>query len=200
MEASDLRSWLISKPRPSLVRFSSSSGETGQVEITDHTKWIEIAGTICAIDPDLVEAIDAKGAVIRAVRADDLPTSSASSTSSSSSSSEGETIEIHDAESQRLVIFARLIAEAYKHSTEIAFDKLGALFDSTTKRAESLEKTVQALLRRRPVLDDQAEEPETFEQTMMQALLQGKLQGEVEKLARQKVNGAIKHAPEESEP
>jgi len=77
-------------------------------------------------------------------------------------------------------VFAKLLADAYKHSNDVAFDKLASLFDATNKRAESLEKTVQAVMRMREkqILDGAAEVDAGEGPLTLQDLLMGFLQGQ----------------------
>lgn len=202
MEANTLRSWIISAPRPDAVRCVGTDGQTHTLEIKQHgQRWIDVARSICALGPDLVEALDGKGNVLRAVRAEELEPEA-------EEERDDDTIEVSDPNSAQLVIFARLLADAYKDSREFtatAFDKLGTLFESTQKRAEALQRTVEALMRRRIVVDepDEPSAASTFEQELLSGILQGQQQGALDKaiaaaLKKQATNGAAKNPAGES--
>jgi hypothetical protein len=47
-----------------------------------------------------------------------------------------------DPETIRFELFAKLLAEAYKHANEVAFGKMVELFVVSNKRAENLEKSL----------------------------------------------------------
>ncbi len=191
MEPRDLRSWLICAPRPAAVRIAAADGQKHELAISNGMKWIDVAKSVCALGPTVVEALDSKGTLLRAVRVEDLD-------EPEEENDEG-AIAVSDPESQRLVIFARLLADAYANSkafTEMAFDKLGELFTAVSKRSESQEKTISALDRmvQKLVLEKVAagggdgEEPLTLN-SLLNGFLQGKLQAEADTKANGTSNG-----------
>jgi hypothetical protein len=63
-----LRAWLLSKPRPTSLRVTVGTA-VSLVTMTGQT-FAQIARSLDAMDPDLIEALDQPGNVIRARRAD----------------------------------------------------------------------------------------------------------------------------------
>ncbi len=190
-----MRGWLLCQPRPSSLRITGGDEQAHKFEITQGMRWTEAAQSVMALQPELVEALDDKGQLLRAIRPNDVE----------EEEEEGVSAEVlsipADPESQRLVIFAKLIADAYRHSTDVAFDKLGALFDAVVRKSESQEKTISALDRmlQKLVLEKVAnaageggEEggPLTLE-SLFGSFMQGKMAGAADKVA----NGATHKEP-----
>lgn len=141
-----IRGWLLMQPRPHAVRVSSGD-EVHEIEVGT-MKWAAIATSIDALDPDKIEALDANGKLIRAVKSDQLDESSDEDPVTPEAKQEQKRA---DREVQLITTFATLIAEAYKHSTTTAFGKMVELFDAVAKRGESLERSLastEKLLRR----------------------------------------------------
>jgi hypothetical protein len=188
MDVRELRGWLLCQPRPVSLRIVSADQQAHKLDIVQGVSWIQAAESVAALQPDLVEALDKDGNLIRAIRPNDVEAEEEKVESPSQPS---------DPETLRLITFAKLLAEAYKHSTETAFDKLVALFDASNRRSELLERsltTTERLLRK--AYEDQiatalesaggaaAAAGGSFEETMLAALMQGKAQA-----AATKANG-----------
>lgn len=149
MNAAQIRTWCLPKPRPASLRVHVGK----QVDIVSVTgqSWLKLATTIEAMQADLVEALDAEGRVLRAVRPADVD--------SEDKQEEPEALtppaSAYDPETVRFTLVANLLAEAYKHANETAFDKLVAIADVGARRAEALEKTMATYDRmRRSELED----------------------------------------------
>jgi hypothetical protein len=138
MDAKEIRGWLLCQPRPVKLRITCE-GKANVLPIDPSASWAAVGQSVAALKPELIEALDAKDDIIRAVRPED--------------EDEDEEIEEPeegfvvpaDGESQRLIVFAKLLADAHKFATGVAFAKLGELFETVTRRSESLEKTVDSL-------------------------------------------------------
>jgi hypothetical protein len=186
MDPRELRLWLMAKPKPSRVRILNPDGEQQYVAIPENgVKWVDLANSIWALQPEAIEALDDKHQLLRAIRpseqAEDNPIDNMSLA--------------QDPENARLITFANLVAEAYKDSREftaMAFDKLGELFQAVVAKANSQEKTISALDRmvQKLMLEKVAEggvnedgSPLTLE-TLLQGMIQGKMQAEVDHAAR----------------
>jgi hypothetical protein len=65
-KAANIKSWLRRSPQPASIRIVSG-GESRQIAIphADPRKWAIVEETINAADPEVVEALDAGGAIIR---------------------------------------------------------------------------------------------------------------------------------------
>jgi hypothetical protein len=189
----ELRGWLLCKPRPAALRVVAGDQQIHKLEITEGVRWVEVANTVCSLQPELVEALDAKGNLLRAVRPDEVEIDDRAPPNTSLE---------QDPENARLITFAKLLSDAYKDSREftaMAFDKLGELFQAVVAKANSQEKTISALDRmvQKLMLEKVAESaaaegdgdgPLTLD-SLLQGMLQGKLQAEAERRAHQ-ANGA----------
>ena len=201
MEARELRGWLLCQPRPSSLRIEAGDGQVHTMEITQGVRWVEVAGSVCSLQPVKVEALDAKGNLLRAVRPDEVESDDRPPINTSLE---------QDPENARLITFAKLLAEAYKDSREftaVAFDKLGELFQASVRKNESQERTIAAMDRmvQKLMLEKVAEAaggagedgaPLTLD-SLLQGVLQGKLQAEAER--RVVANGHTNGAPEKKE-
>lgn len=143
-----IRGWLLQQPRPSAVRVKS--GDDQQTIEVGVMKWAAIASSIDALDPDIIEALDDKGKLVRAIKADQLDDSVDDEDGTTPASKAAASKQL-DREMAMLVKFGELLAKAYEHSTSVAFGKMVELFDAVAKRGESLEKSLastERLLRR----------------------------------------------------
>lgn len=160
--AAQIRNWLICQPRPASIKLSGE-GEPRTIVIKSWMSWARTATTVAALNPDLIEAYDENGELIRAANAtqiegpedavDNNPCVPSLYTASSTKNAQP-----FDPETQRFELFAKLLGEAYervaeahKFSTQVAFDKMVDLFAAVNRRSESLEKSLDGthkLLRR----------------------------------------------------
>jgi len=194
MTIAELRGWLLCQPRPAKLRIVASDEQEHRIGITDGMRWVQIAESVHALQPQLVEALDEKGGLLRAIRPEDVAEEEDAPNVSLS----------QDPENARLITFARLIADAYKHSTETAFDKLASLFDAVNKRGEIQERTIATMERvQRKMFEDlvmqQAEGANangggSLLEQMLAAYMQGQQQAQVAK-----TNGVAKPPSEEEE-
>lgn len=189
------------QPRPAIVRVTSANGETQKLTVVPGAVWVGIAESIRALQPDLIEALDATGGFLRAVRpaemAHDKEDDEAAAVSSLAA----------DPENARLITFAKLLAEAYKHSTETAFNKMVDLFEAVNRRSESLEKSLEAtqrILQRTVTAEiaqnaaDPAAGGSVLEQ-LLAAFLSGQQQGAVATAPAPQPRGPVNGAPPQEE-
>jgi hypothetical protein len=188
MDARALRGWLLTQPRPVTIRVAADDGNAHMIKVERGASWAKIATTVAALQPELVEALAADGSLIRAVRPDEVAAEDAGDEDPTAIPA----VLAQDTENARLIIFAKLLADAYKHTTDVAFERLANLFEASTKRSESLERTVDAQSRQiQKLILDQIQEAgadagpggELTLETMMSSFLQGKAQ------AKAKANG-----------
>lgn len=179
-----IRGWLLQQPRPHAVCVKSGD-EVHTIEVGT-MKWAAVATSVEALDPDTIEALNDKGKLVRAVKVDQLDESTDDETSTPEAKQEAKRAE---RETALITTFANLLAEAYKHSTTVAFGKMVELFEAVAKRGESLEKSLAAterLLRR--AYDEGAGNKEGDEgepsllQTMFQAWAAGQKNGAAESM------------------
>jgi hypothetical protein len=200
MNVEAIRGWLMVPPRPKAVRVSSEGSEPQRIDVPEGSAWINIAKSIGALQPDLVEALTAEGGTIRAMRPAEL-----GADDDDDEADDGADVVVQDPESARLIIFARLIASAYEHSTNVAFDKMVQLFEASSRRQESLERSLeltQKILTKTAAdqLQQQVDEAAgvtsvgggTLLEQMLAAFLQGKAQAAEKTAAANGANGATK--------
>lgn len=160
--AAQIRNWLICQPRPASIKLSGE-GEPRVIVIKSWMSWARTATTVAALNPDLIEAFDEQGELIRAANATQIegPEDAVDSNAVVASlytASSTKNAQPFDAETARFELFAKLLGEAYervaeahKFSTQVAFDKMVDLFAAVNRRSESLEKSLDGthkLLRR----------------------------------------------------
>lgn len=137
MKARELRNWCIRRPQPAVLRLTLETGDVQEVHWRKGVSWAELAESAAALAPLVVEALDAKGNLIRAMRADqvepvrdnksvDVPTSLST-----------------DPETQRLCFVANLLHRAYQHSTDVAFTKLVELVERIDNRSDAIETRLE---------------------------------------------------------
>lgn len=200
MDAKALRTWLIQQPRPASVRATSADGVPNAIAIDPAASWVATAESIAALDPTLVEALDDKGTILRAKKAADLDPEGATNAGTAGYAARARS---DDPETQRLIVFAGLLAEAYKHSNEIAFARLVDMFDAVNKRSEALEKSLATSERiMRKTWEDsvlqraEGEGSGSLLEQLIAGYAQGQMQGKAEKAANG-VNGAVHHDEED---
>ena len=166
-----LRLWLMSSPKPEQLRITCN-GEVSVMAIAG-TPWIALGKTLSAKDPEVIEALDEKGVLIRAIKpAEEEDTPEAATAKAPPST---------DPETRRFELFARLLADAYKHANEVAFGKMVDLFSVSNRRAENLEKSLastERILRKQfeDALDREPSEGSLLEQ-MVTSFTAGKMGG-----------------------
>jgi len=190
MGPKEIRGWLLCQPRPAALRIVNDDQAPHTLEIKPGQSWAQTADSVHALRPELIEALDDGGKIIRAIRPGDVE-------SDEEVEPEGIPMLANDPESARLMMFARLLADAYKHSTDVAFARLADLFEAVTSRAATLERTLDGLNRmmlrqaQEAAAEGGSEEGDSFEAMMMKAFMQGKAKAAAEKTA--KTNGAAPH-------
>jgi len=148
MNAGRIRGWLLQLPKPHAVRVS---GDGEPQTLKPGRSYAKLADTIAALAPDLIEALDKDGAVIRATRleAEDAHRSDAATVPEGLKA---------DPQALMLTHFANLVHRAYEHSTEIAFTKMVELVDKMNDRSEGIEQRLErAESRNRALLQDQVD-------------------------------------------
>jgi hypothetical protein len=149
MNVTEIRGWLLCQPRASTLKVVTTDDRHHEVNVESGVSWMAIAQSIHALSPALIEAYDEKGKIIRAVRPED--------DAGAAERPEGGPVAPlvlppgTDPQSLMLIHFADLLAGAYRHSTDVAFERLASLFEAVNRRSEALEKsldTMHRLLRR----------------------------------------------------
>jgi hypothetical protein len=192
VNARAIRGWLLKSPRPVTLKLTCGENVTAITREPTQT-WADVAESVEALEPDLIEAFDAKASLIRAIRTDNLSEAPADDDTASSGKTT-DTRKAYDAETERMKVFAQLLAEAYKFATGTAFDRMIGLFDGVARQSEAQTKTLyefQKLLGK--AYQDQVDmalenagnekEPDMLT-SLVGALVQGASQGAAERIAK----------------
>ncbi len=181
MNAVQIRAWLLQQPRAASLRVTCGK-EKSDVSVAGQS-WAKLAATVEAMQADQIQALDAGGNVLRAVRPADVdePDDDAKPAAAVVSPP----AQAYDPETVRFELVAKLVAEAYRHSTEIAFTKMVDIVNAMGRRSESLERSLASAER---VLRRQAED--LFDEAQTKAAEAG----EGGDLAKQMVNGFLANA------
>jgi Asp-tRNA(Asn)/Glu-tRNA(Gln) amidotransferase C subunit len=135
MNAHKLRNWLLQHPKPALIKLHLEDGEEKTLK-PNLKSFMKTAETIAALDPELIEALDAEGGVIRAVRPD-------SPEARRSDAAEVPAVLAQDPHAAMLTHCANLIHRAYEHSTETAFQKLVDVLERMNERSDAIERRLE---------------------------------------------------------
>lgn len=137
MNAHALRYWLLRKPQPSTVR-AFNGDKVSELTKGANTSWSEIAHSLEALEPERLEVFDDTGRLLRAVRFDDEEVEAAAA---------GETAKgkmpTYDAETERMKVFATLLAGAYNFAVTVAFEKLTDMLQSNVAQTSNLWRTLE---------------------------------------------------------
>lgn len=134
MNAWTLRNFLICQPPPVTIRLTKD-GETQEIAPGRKSR-VKIAETILAVGPELVECLDAKGTLIRALRTDEEQEQSGASPAIPA-------VIAQDPHAAMMSHFANLIHRAYEHASDVAFSKLIELVERMETRSESIEARLE---------------------------------------------------------
>lgn len=128
-----VRVWLIKKPHPVLIRVVSKAGEEHDVKPPPRPRWRSVAETIVSLDPKSMHALDAVGSILRAEDVDSKDAVAAS---------DGMVTPVGlDAESQRFMLVAKLLAGAHEKSNEFVKEFAKILMDRTDQMEARLERS-----------------------------------------------------------
>lgn len=119
MLAKQIRLYLMRPPRPTKVRITSGDKQTTLDIPKNRPNWASLGESIEALDPDLLEFFDGDK-FLRAVSAEQLEDER---TNVPTKGPTGQAIVEADPETQRLIKFAELLADAHKFA-QVAFDKM----------------------------------------------------------------------------
>ncbi len=153
MTSAQIHKWLMTSPRPARVRVTDMEGAVSDV-LCGQTTWVKLAETIEAMQPDQLQALNEQGAILRAIRPNDHSEDWSSEEEPPRNSKPRmvpPAIDIPiadmDPETKRLLLVARLIADAYRHSTDVAFERLAELVEAGNRRAEAVDQAREAMYR-----------------------------------------------------
>jgi hypothetical protein len=161
------------------------TGDVRLMPLDSVRSWSVIAESVSALDPDVVEALDSSGAILRVLSGEQLERPEPTAPPPPPPPAK---VQSQDPETRRLEVVCGLVAEAYRHSTEVAFARMVDLFEAVNQRQASQEKSLEnmhKLLRRalQDQLEDAAEmqanaKPEDFVGDLAKSFLGGMAGGE----------------------
>ena len=137
LDVNAIRSFLVMSPRPAKILVACSNGEEKEMTApkgVGGVTWASLARSIETLDPSKVELFDAEDKLLRATRFDHISTSP---------DAELPAVLARDAESARVALFAKHIADAYRFSVETAFTKLVEMFERLDRRPELIEARLE---------------------------------------------------------
>jgi hypothetical protein len=161
---SEIRGWLLQHPRPVTLKVVASDDRHHEVSVGG--SWMAIAQSVHALSPTLIECHDEKGKIIRAVRPQD--------DENTGEAKQALPLQLPanvDPQSAQLIHFADLLAAAYRHSTDVAFERLASLFEAVNRRSESLERMIDKLVREK--MREQLEAAPEPEPDQLSQMVQG---------------------------
>jgi hypothetical protein len=135
ISAWSIRKFLMRQPRAVVIRLQSGSAIT-EMRPARTGSLAKLADTIFAVAPEVIQLFDAEDHLLRAQRTDvepDLSTDSPKPPQVLSS----------DPETARVSHFATLLAKAYEHATNVAFQKLVDLVERIDQRTDALEQRLE---------------------------------------------------------
>jgi hypothetical protein len=188
MGVTEIRGWLLCQPRPSSLRVQGVDERTHEVNVKSGVSWMAVAQSVHALMPDLIEAYDDEGKLIRAVRPSaDTETEQQTGTPPASLVLPAGT----DPQSVLLLHFADLLASAYRHSTDVAFERLASLFEAVNRRSEALERSLDTTHRllRRAYQDNIDNAEPAKESDLLKEMVEGFVAGQTQNGATPGANG-----------
>lgn len=134
-----LRSFLVKQPRPARVLVKNEDGDVHEIAPPDGrgVTWSNVARSIVALSPSMVEVYDSEGKILRASRGDD------DEPNAEKTPSVGLSPMHTDPETARLTHFANLLFRATEFSTTLAFTKMVELFQLQAERSNALETRLE---------------------------------------------------------
>jgi len=146
--AEKIRAWLLQQPRAASLRVQC--GKERQDLAVAGQSWARLAGTIEAMAPDRIEALDVGGNLLRAVRPADVDDVEQEPAAEPDAVLQAPAT-AYDPETVRFELIAKLLADAHKFSVGVAFEKIVMIVDAQNRRSETLERSLasaERLLRR----------------------------------------------------
>lgn len=140
-----ITAWLRKYPRAHSLRVTDGNSQQHAVQLNG-AQFPRVAETLTALDADVIEALNPEGQVIRAIRVGDfvVPNPPAEPNGAAGSPERYRPlmppIQATDPETQRVVAIATLIANAYAHANEVAFERLAQMVDAQNARSANVEQ------------------------------------------------------------
>jgi hypothetical protein len=144
----------MKQPRPVKVRVHVTGEPARELALGPGQSWNQIADSIDAFNPRLVEALDAAGATIRATN-DEQRTAAAEAAPEVDLGGDPDDPTVAMQGDSQLETFARLLADAHRSSSErsfafveVAFNKIVEIANVQTVRLDKMQALVDSMQRR----------------------------------------------------
>ncbi len=141
IQPSVLRSWLMKRPRPASLRLHLADDVTQEMARAEGQSWQDMADSIAAMEPLVVEVIDKDGKLLRAIKPHEED-GAGGRVRDNRSVVVPPAIQ-QDPETARICFIADLLHRAYQHSTDVAFTKLVELVDRIDERSTAIETRLE---------------------------------------------------------
>jgi hypothetical protein len=148
--AAAIRTWLMKSPRPKSLRVYGKDGREYDITIKPNSAWAETASSICSLDPERIEANGEDEKLVRAcvvaalVQAEQKEVQQTAAVSAAMQSA--------DPETQRLIVFAELLARSAERAIEMverttgsAFDRMQGICDALAAQASAAQQSANDL-------------------------------------------------------
>jgi len=191
-------------PRPAELRVYARDGREFDVSIKPGAAWSETAGNVAALEPERIEATAEDGKLIRAIVVSDLVAKEQKAEQSQAATQQA--MMSADPETQRLIVFAQLVATAHDRATEaqtrtleVAFTKMQEICDALASQANAAQSSANDLsVAIRNLMIQQAQEAadenrETAQPSQLEQLASNFLSGQQLAAAENKPNGKGAH-------
>lgn len=136
--AGDIRGFLLQKPPPHTIQVTTAADDEPTVLTAGNRSRAKLAASILALRPELIQCFDAQGTLLRATRFTDEPDPAKAPAAPPVAAAV-----TTDPETARYIHTASLIANAYRHATEIAFGKMVDLVNAMNERSASIEQRLE---------------------------------------------------------
>jgi hypothetical protein len=144
MDADAVEAWIKKKPRPKILRLVTGDA-TREIKLHPGQTWRPIVDSLLDMDPDRIEALDSDGGLLRAVSAENETVASPPAQAGTKRPVQLTATAVADPESQRFILFAQLLSEAYRHANDVAFARMVDLFEAVNERHETTERLIEQL-------------------------------------------------------
>ncbi len=142
MNAHQLRSWLLQQPRAAELRVQIGK-DKNTVSVSGQS-WAKLASTLQAMQADRIDAVDGGGNILRSVRPADVDDEDeAKPEAAPATTPSGLPAQAYDPETVRFELVAKLLSDAHRFSTGVAWDKMVEIVNAISKRGEALERALE---------------------------------------------------------
>lgn len=139
----EIRRFLLLSPRPETVRVTAADGEIHDFPTVGSdgrsVRWATLAASVDALEPVTIQCLSKAGGVERAIKVTEWDPAPPKSDALSPQQPPLPEYLHDDPETARFALVARLLADAHKFSTGIAFQKLTDIVDTMSRRMDAME-------------------------------------------------------------